>query len=83
MLGFCAASIDVRGMGPDPGGKTGHGVTPETTVVDHPAATGHRPSGAADRSASNSGQGSEENAAQSQDAAGRRETRAQDAVRQR
>jgi hypothetical protein len=24
-------------MGPDPGGKTGEGVTPETTKTDHPA----------------------------------------------
>jgi hypothetical protein len=27
-------------MGPDPGGKSGEGVTPETTATDHPAAPG-------------------------------------------
>jgi hypothetical protein len=27
-------------MGPDPGGKSGAGVTPETTATDHPAAPG-------------------------------------------
>lgn len=27
-------------MGPDPGGKSGEGVTPETTKTDHPAAAG-------------------------------------------
>ena len=27
-------------MGPDPGGKSGQGVTPETTRTDHPAAGG-------------------------------------------
>jgi hypothetical protein len=27
-------------MGPDPGGKSGEGVTPSTTTTDHPAAPG-------------------------------------------
>ena len=27
-------------MGPDPGGKSGEGVTPETTKTDHPAVAG-------------------------------------------
>ena len=31
---------EVLAMGPDPGGKSGEGVTPETTTTDHPAASG-------------------------------------------
>jgi len=34
------ASPALLAMGPDPGGKTGAGVTPETTRTDHPAAGG-------------------------------------------
>jgi hypothetical protein len=30
----------ILAMGPDPGGKSGAGVTPETTRTDHPAAGG-------------------------------------------
>ena len=30
----------ILAMGPDPGGKTGAGVTPQTTRTDHPAAGG-------------------------------------------
>jgi hypothetical protein len=39
----CDGLVGALAMGPDPGGKTDAGVTPETTRTDHPAAGGPLP----------------------------------------
>ena len=36
VLALCALLAPAQAMGPDPGGKTGAGVTPESTRTDHP-----------------------------------------------
>jgi hypothetical protein len=48
---FCAA---VFAMGPDPGGHTGAGVTPETTKTDQPAVDAARKAAAGGKVENNS-----------------------------
>jgi hypothetical protein len=44
VLGACSQEAPLSGrllaMGPDPGGKSGQGVTPDSTATGHPAAPG-------------------------------------------
>ena len=54
-------------MGPDPGGKSGEGVTPETTTTDHPAVAGPQSASPPSQRRDESSKGGEDESARRDD----------------
>ena len=54
MFGLSVSCAAAFAMGPDPGGHTGAGVTPETTKTDHPAVDAARKATSGEKAKNNS-----------------------------